>query len=102
MHKNPMFRGCTRPAMFLGVPVTPFFAGVGAVLLITVWSRNYFLLALVPVVIAVLRMMAKRDEMIFRLMGLKLQFRLRTRNIAQHDGMWVYSPNEYRKDPPRQ
>jgi len=96
-----MFRGCTRPAMFLGVPVVPFFAGVGAVLLITVWSRNYFLLSLVPVVIFVLRTMAKRDEMIFRLMGLQLQFRLRARNIGQHDGMWVFSPNEYRRNPPQ-
>jgi type IV secretion system protein VirB3 len=95
-----MFRGCTRPAMFLGVPVMPFFAGVGAVLLITVWSRNYFLIAFIPVVIFIMRAMAKRDEMIFRLMGLKLQFRLRTRNIRDHGGMWVYSPNEYRKRMP--
>lgn len=87
--------------MFLGVPVVPFFAGVGAVLLVTVWSRNYFLISLVPVVIMVMRAMAKRDEMIFRLLGLKLQFRLRTRNIAQNGGMWVYSPNDYRKQPPR-
>ncbi|TGR15955.1 hypothetical protein EN845_34530, partial [Mesorhizobium sp. M8A.F.Ca.ET.202.01.1.1] len=25
MHKNVVFRGCTRPAMFLGVPYLPFF-----------------------------------------------------------------------------
>ena len=47
--------------MFLGVPVVPFFAGVGAVLLVTVWSRNYFLISLVPVVIMVMRARAKRD-----------------------------------------
>ena len=88
--------------MFLGVPVLPFFAGVGAVLLITVWSRNYFLIAFIPVVIFIMRAMAKRDEMIFRLIGLKLQFRLRTRNLRHNGGMWVYSPNEYRKRMPEQ
>ncbi|MGN0858381.1 MAG: VirB3 family type IV secretion system protein [Stenotrophomonas sp.] len=101
MRKNAMFRGCTRPAMFLGVPVVPFFVGVGTVLLIMVWSRNYFLITLIPVVIMVMRAMAKRDEMIFRLLGLKLQFRMRTRNIPGNGGMWVYSPNDLRKNPPR-
>ena len=43
-----------------------------------------------------MRLMAKRDEMIFRLLGLRLQFRIRTRNIAQHEGMWVFTPNVYR------
>ena len=95
-----MFRGCTRPAMFLGVPVTPFFMTCGVVLLITVWSRNYFLLVLLPLVIVIMRMMAKRDEMVFRLLGLKLMFRLRTRNISEHGGMWSYTPNSYRKNPP--
>lgn len=87
--------------MFLGVPVVPFFVGVGTVLLIMVWSSNYFLITLIPVVIMVMRAMAKRDEMIFRLLGLKLQFRMRTRNIPGNGGMWVYSPNDLRKNPPR-
>lgn len=86
--------------MFLGVPVTPFFMVCGLVLLITVWSRNYFLLVLLPIVIVIMRMMAKRDEMIFRLLGLKLMFRVRTRNIAEHKGVWSYTPNSYRKNPP--
>jgi type IV secretion system protein VirB3 len=51
------------------------------------------------VVIFVMRQMAKRDEMIFRLMGLRLQFRMRTRNIRHNDGLWVFSPNPYRKKP---
>ncbi len=29
MHKDVLFRGCTRPAMFLGVPYIPFFIGAG-------------------------------------------------------------------------
>ena len=40
-----MFRGCTRPAMFMGVPYIPFFIGAGSVFLLfltpergTVWA----------------------------------------------------------------
>lgn len=95
-----MFRGCTRPAMFMGVPYIPFFVGAGGVFLFSVYT-NFFYLFLLPVVIFVMRQMAKRDEMIFKLLGLRLQFRLKTRNIAEREGMWVYSPNAYREKPPQ-
>ncbi len=93
-----MFRGCTRPAMFMGVPYVPFFAGAGGTLLFAMYSNLLWLFAL-PVVIFIMRQMARRDEMIFRLLGLRLQFRLRVRNVRDHDGLWVFSPNPYRKKP---
>jgi type IV secretion system protein VirB3 len=43
-----------------------------------------------------MRQMAKRDEMIFRLMGLRLQFKLKARNVQANDGMWVFTPNHHR------
>jgi len=43
-----------------------------------------------------MRQMARRDEMIFRLLGLRLQFRTRVRNLREHDGMWVFTANSYR------
>ncbi|QDE38927.1 hypothetical protein FIV34_06785 [Luteibacter pinisoli] len=95
MHKNVLFRGCTRPPMFMGVPYVPFFMGAGSCLLMAMYF-NYFFLLLIPVVIFIMRMMAKRDEMIFRLLGLRLQFRTRIRNLPDHDGMWVFTPNNYR------
>jgi len=45
-----------------------------------------------------MRQMARRDEMIFRLLGLRLRFRMKVRNRAYHRGMWVFSPNSYRKE----
>jgi type IV secretion system protein VirB3 len=95
MQKNAMFRGCTRPPMFMGVPYIPFFLGAGGCILLAMYI-NLFCLLLTPVVIFVMRLMAKRDEMIFRLLGLRLQFRLRMRNLHLHNGMWVFSPNSYR------
>jgi type IV secretion system protein VirB3 len=96
MHKNVLFRGCTRPAMFMGVPYVPFAIGAGACLLLTFYL-NMFYLALLPVVIFIMRQMARRDEMIFRLLGLRWQFRLRVRNLKHHSGMWVFTPNCYRE-----
>lgn len=99
MHKNVLFRGCTRPAMFMGVPVVPFFIGAGGSLLMAVYFGLQYLL-LIPIVIFVMRQMARRDEMIFRLLGLNLQFKLRARNVRDHGGMWVFSPNAYRTTQP--
>jgi type IV secretion system protein VirB3 len=95
MHKNAMFRGCTRPPMFLGVPYVPFFLGAGGCFLLAIYF-NFFFLLLIPVVVFVMRQMARRDEMIFRLLGLRVQFRLRVRNIRENQGMWVFTPNVYR------
>jgi type IV secretion system protein VirB3 len=96
MHKNALFRGCTRPPMFLGVPYVPFFIGAGGCLLLAMYTNMLFLI-LMPAVIFVMRQMARRDEMIFRLLGLRLQFRTRVKNLQQHDGMWVFTPNSYRE-----
>lgn len=81
--------------MFMGVPYVPFFMGAGGCLLLSMYFNLFFLL-LIPPVIFVMRQMARRDEMIFRLLGLRLQFRTRVRNLREYDGMWVFTPNSYR------
>lgn len=98
MHRNVLFRGCTRPAMFMGVPYVPFFIGAGSCLLLAMYTNLFLLLLIVPVIF-VMRQMARRDEMIFRLLGLRWQVKFRTRNRSRHEGMWVYSPNSYREKP---
>jgi type IV secretion system protein VirB3 len=84
--------------MFLGVPYVPFFFVVGGLFLLSVYT-NLLYMATIPVAIFVMRHMAKRDEMIFRLLGLRLQFKLKARNVQDHDGMWVFTPNHYRTKP---
>lgn len=95
MRRNVLFRGCTRPPMFMGVPYLPFAMATGACVLLTFYIDMFFLM-LLPVVVMVMRQMARRDEMIFRLLGLRWMFRARIRNIQQHDGMWVFTPGSYR------
>lgn len=85
--------------MFMGVPYVPFAIGAGACLLLTFYIDMFFLL-LLPFVIMVMRQMARRDEMIFRLLGLRWRFWLRARAGRSHDGAWVFSPNSYRPLPP--
>ena len=97
MHKNALFRGCTRPAMFMGVPYVPFFVGAGACLMLALYFNMFFLL-LAPPVVFVMRQMARRDEMIFKLLALRFQFKLRARNLQHHSGMWVFSPNARRTE----
>lgn len=91
MHKDVLFRGCTRPPMILGVPYVPFLVGAGVPLLLAMYISLYILL-LIPLVIFFMRMMAKRDEMIFRLVGLHLVFRFLPRNVGQYGGAWVFAP----------
>jgi type IV secretion system protein VirB3 len=95
MHRNVLFRGCTRPAMFMGVPYVPFFIGAGACLLLAMYFNLLFLL-LAPLVLFAMRQMARRDEMIFRLLGLRWQFRLRVQDRLRHPNAWVFTPNSYR------
>lgn len=98
MQKNVLFRGCTRPPMFLGVPYVPFFIVAGGGLLLSMYFDLTYLLT-IPVSIFIMRMMTRKDEMVFRLLGLRLQVRTRVRNLREHDGMWVFTPNPYRDRP---
>lgn len=95
MRKDALFRGCTRPPMFMGVPYIPFFLGAGTCLLLAMYF-NFWLLALIPPTVFTMRQMARRDEMIFRLLALRLTFRTRVRNVQAHAGSWVFTPNAYR------
>lgn len=75
--------------MILGVPYVPFLVGAGLPLLLAMYISLYILL-LIPVAIFVMRMMAKKDEMIFRLVGLHLVFRFLPRNVANYGGVWAF------------
>lgn len=75
--------------MILGVPYVPFLVGAGLPLLLAMYISLYILL-LIPVTIFAMRMMAKKDEMIFRLVGLHLVFRFLPRNVSSYGGAWAF------------
>ena len=82
--------------MFLGVPYIPFFLGAGSCVLLAAWFHLAWLL-LTPIVVFVMRLMTRHDDMVFRLLGIRWLFRLRVRQRALHGGMWVFSPLEPRR-----
>jgi type IV secretion system protein VirB3 len=84
--------------MFMGVPYLPFFIGAGGSLLFAMWFGLQYLI-LVPVTVFVMRQMARRDEMIFRLLGLRWLLKVKVKNVQQHEKMWVFTPNAYRGQP---
>lgn len=81
--------------MFLGVPTVPFFYGASACLALAAYV-NILCLGLLPIVIFVMRQIAKHDEQIFHLWGLKMRFALKVRNRRLLPGIQVYTPNNYR------
>lgn len=89
MKKDILFRGCTRPPMILGVPYIPFLVGAGVPLILAMYFTLYLLL-LMPMSILVMRFMTKKDEMIFRLIGLNLVFRFLPKNKVENGGAWVF------------
>lgn len=72
----PLFKGATRPAMILGVPVNAAFAAfVGVAVLAVGFSMKLWLL-LIPVWF-VLAQIAKKDDQMFRILALWIDSKMR-------------------------
>jgi len=94
---DPIFKGCTRPAMMLGVPLTPLVIAVGAAVLIGTYTNMLLMLLLGPVVL-VMRAVVATDDQRFRSIGLFLQFRFI--HLDRNRGLWKassYSPITFKK-----
>ena len=95
--RDPLFKGCTRPAMVMGVPLVPLAVVSGAVILVSVWT-TIFVVFLLPVVVLVMRQVTKHDDQMFRLLGLKILFRLVHYNHNRR--FWkasAYAPTQFQK-----
>jgi type IV secretory pathway VirB3-like protein len=95
--RDPLFKGCTRPAMMFGVPLVPLAVVSAGVILISVWTTILFALALFPIV-GVMHLIAKSDDQQFRLLGLKIQFRII--EFDHNSRFWkasAYSPLSFRQ-----
>ncbi|MEQ7810213.1 VirB3 family type IV secretion system protein [Xanthomonas hortorum pv. hederae] len=94
---DPLFKGCTRPAMIMGVPVLPFVIVGGGLMLLTVWT-TMFCIVLVPIAIMVMRHITRADDQQFRLLELKMLFRLI--NYNRNGNFWrssAWSPVAFKK-----
>jgi len=95
--RDPLFKGCTRPAMLFGIPLVPLAVVIGPVLLISAWTTIFFAFILIPITIT-MRLISKSDDQQFRLLGLKFLFRIVNQNKNKH--FWktsAYSPIAFKK-----
>ncbi|MDR0761772.1 MAG: VirB4 family type IV secretion/conjugal transfer ATPase [Campylobacteraceae bacterium] len=65
-----LFKGMTRPAMVLGVPITPFAVVSGFIFLVAAYTNMLVLVALIPALL-IMKAMTKKDDFIFHLIWLK-------------------------------
>ena len=95
--RDPLFKGCTRPAMMFGVPLVPLAVISVFVILVSIWTTILFVATLVPIILT-MRQITKSDDQQFRLLGLKLLFRMV--NYNHNSKFWkasAYSPFTFKK-----
>lgn len=102
--RDPIFRGCTRPAMFAGVPMIPFLLITGAFLLLSVWTFylisgyvSLFLCMVYLPLLAAMKDVTKKDDQRLRQLMMRLKIRYRQRGARQMWGAISYSPLRYKK-----
>lgn len=95
--RDPLFKGCTRPAMLFGVPMVPLVIVSVVVVLLSIWTSILLAVSLVPIVM-IMRLITKSDDQQFRLLSLKFIFRFVHRN--NNATFWkasAYSPIAFQK-----
>ena len=103
MHAEAIYKGATRPAMKLGVPLVPLVLLFGSAMLITMWGGAllswWVALGVVCTALPALlwmRFVTARDDQRFRQAFVALKLRLHDRNQR----FWrarSYSPTHYRE-----
>lgn len=100
-YRDPIFKGATRPAMMLGVPVVPLIIVLGVHILLAMWTLQFagplpafLILMFAAMVVMVLRHISSQDEQRLN------QYLLRLRSVAgrrneKHWGAHSISPVDF-------
>jgi len=102
-NRDVIFKGATRPAMMLGVPIVPFIIVTGSHILLAMWSlvlmstfAAFVILAAGVMNIMVLRYISTQDDQ--RLSQYLLRFKnISGRRTSHHWGAHSLSPTDYAK-----
>ncbi|MDQ1829846.1 type IV secretion system protein VirB3 [Massilia scottii] len=102
--RDPIFRGCTRPAMFAGVPMLPFLLITGVFLMLTVWTfylvsgyvSLFLVMAYFPIFVT-MRAVTKKDDQRLRQMLMRARMRVRQQAGRQIWGAISFSPIRYKR-----
>ena len=102
--RDPIFKGCTRPAMLGGVPTVPLILTGGATLLLSVWSFylfsgyvSLFLVLMDIAAIVTMREITKKDDQ--RLRQVMMRARMRLPHLASRAtwGAISYGPLRFKR-----
>lgn len=88
---DPLFQGLTRPAMLLGVPLTPLIVVGMFFMFLAIFFTFWWLGALVPVVF-IMRLIVSEDDRAFHIMWLNLQAKAPAVGKRKLGKAHVYSP----------
>lgn len=100
--RDPVFKGCTRPAMLMGVPLVPLVVVFGLCFIAGMWGLRFnfwlapFFFVVLLVLVMVMRQITRKDDQ--RLNQWKLRFFMRVRN--RNKSFWgatSYSANRYKR-----
>lgn len=95
--KDPVFKGCTRPAMLLGVPLVPALLVAGGVLIPAIWALlisppvGVGIVFLTLPVFVVMRVIARNDDQRLAQLTLRVRMGSRQRNLLFW-GAYAYMP----------
>ena len=96
--RDPVFRGCTRPALFLGAPLVPMLLVTGIAVLLAMlglfvkaWLSAGVVAAWLPVFFW-MRLMARADDQRLNQMCLRLRLRVRSGANQRFWGALTFSP----------
>jgi len=105
-YSDPIFRGCTRPAMLFGVPMLPMLVITGTFLIAGVWGGYlvsgylslFLLIVYVPLVLVCRQITLKDDQ---RLLQLFMRTRLRVRQASnkRYWGAVTFGQTTYKRRP---
>jgi type IV secretion system protein VirB3 len=101
---DPIFRGCTRPAMLARVPMLPFLLVTGIFLLLAIWTfylvsgyiALFIALAYAPVLVT-MRAVTKKDDQRLRQLVMQARMRWNQYYIRRVWGAYTYSPLRYKR-----
>ncbi|WP_213305878.1 type IV secretion system protein VirB3 [Paraburkholderia sacchari] len=95
--KDPVFKGCTRPAMLWGVPLVPFLVIGGSMLIPAIWALPAspplgvaILFLMIPVFVA-MRVITRHDDQRLAQYALRVRMALRQGN-HRFWGVHAYVP----------
>lgn len=91
-----VYKGLTRPAMALGVPITPLFVVLAVIALLAVWFQILILSAAIPAIF-IMKEISKRDDFIFRLLFLNARFWTNPVSRKFYSNQKTYIASQYDK-----